>query len=125
MPKYRISIEVSDLEELRRLLFREEEKRRLAGVQGVYVVRAKTAVTTACQHVLKCRMDVAMAIVESVAEELAAAMQGTPYPEEEEELRRALQTVNELAEKLNTDQTEAVKFCCRWMGRARCQVHCP
>jgi hypothetical protein len=126
MPRYRIQIEVSDVEELRRLLFPEEgEKRKAqAGVSGVYIVRAKTAVTTACQQVLRCRMDVALTIIESTAEELVTVLQSTPYPEEEEEVRRALKTVEELAEKLQRDQTEAINFCCKWMGRIRCETQC-
>jgi hypothetical protein len=125
MPKYRVQIEVSDVEELRRLLFPEEEGRRArAGVSGVYIVRAKTAVTTACQQVLRCMMDVALAIVESTAKELAEVMRSTPHPEEEEEVNRALKVVEELAEKLQKDQTSAVDFCCKWMGRVRCQVQC-
>jgi len=123
MPKYRVQIEVSDLEELRKLLF-PEERRVTSGVLGIYIVRAKTAVTTACQHVLKCRMDIAQAIVEGALEELAEVARTTPYPEEEEEANRALEIVNKLAEKLSTDQTEAIKFCCKWMGRAKCQVEC-
>jgi microcompartment protein CcmL/EutN len=126
MPKYRVQIEANSLEELRRLLFPEEgeKKRAQAGVSGVYIVRAKTAVTTACRHVLRCMMDVALAIIESTAEELAEVMQSTPYPEEEEEARRALKVVEELAEKLQRDQADAVNFCCKWMGRIRCQVQC-
>jgi hypothetical protein len=125
MPKYRIQIEVSDLDELRRLLF-QEERRAPAGIFGVYIVRAKTAVTTACHQVLNCRMDVAMDIIEGVLEELAGVMQTAVHPEEEEEINRALKIVNDLADKLNTNQLDAVDFCCRWVGRPkhRCQVQC-
>jgi microcompartment protein CcmL/EutN len=123
MPKYRVQVEVSDLDELRRLLFPEERRARV-GVSGVYIVRAKTAVTTACQQVLKCRMEAAQAIIEGALEELAEIMRTTPYPEEEEEANRALEIINKLAEKLSTDQTEAVKFCCKWMGKVKCQVQC-
>ena len=123
MPKYRVQIEVSDLEELRRLLFPEERKAK-TGMSGVYIVRAKTAVTTACQHVLKCRMDIAQAIIGGALEEIAEVARTTPYPEEEEEANRALEIINKLAEKLGTDQTEAINFCCKWMGTTKCQVQC-
>jgi hypothetical protein len=123
MPKYRVQIEVSDLEELRRLLYPEERKPAV-GISGVYIVQAKTAVTTACEQVLRCRMNVASDILEGVLAELAEIMRSTVYPEEEEEVNRAFEIVSGLAEKLNTNQIEAVKFCCRWMGRSRCQVQC-
>ena len=123
MPKYRVQIEVSDLEELRRLLYPEERKPAV-GVSGVYIVQAKTAVTTACEQVLRCRMNIASDIVEGVLAELAEIMRSTVYPEEEEEVNRALKIVSELAEKINTNQIEAINFCCKWMGRSRCQVQC-
>ena len=123
MPKYRVQVEVSDLEELRRLLFPEERKAK-AGTSGVYIVRAKTAVTTACEQVLRCRMNIASTIIEGALEEIAEVARTTPYPEEEEEANRALEIINKLAEKLGTDQTEAVNFCCKWMGRTKCQVQC-
>jgi len=123
MPKYRVQIEVSDLEELRRLLYPEEKKAK-AGVSGVYIIEAKTAVTTACEQVLRCRMNIASDIVEGVLRELAEIMRTTVYPEEEEEVNRALKIVSELAEKINTNQIEAINFCCKWMGRSRCQVQC-
>ena len=123
MPKYRVQIEVSDLEELRRLLYPEERKAK-AGVSGVYIIEAKTAVTTACEQVLRCRMNIASDIVEGVLRELAEIMRTTVYPEEEEEVNRALKIVSELAEKINTNQIEAINFCCKWMGRSRCQVQC-
>jgi len=123
MPKYRVQIEVSDLEELRRLLY-PEEKKPAVGVSGVYIVQAKTAVTTACEQVLRCRMNVASDILEGVLAELAEIMRSTVYPEEEEEVNRAFKIVSELAEKIDKNQIEAVNFCCRWMGRSRCQVRC-
>jgi len=123
MPKYRVQIEVSDLEELRRLLY-PEEKKPAVGVSGVYIVEAKTAVTTACEQVLRCRMNIALDIVEGVIKELADVMRSTVYPEEEEEVNRALKIVSELAEKINTNQIEAVNFCCKWMGRTRCEAQC-
>jgi microcompartment protein CcmL/EutN len=123
MPKYRVQIEVSDLEELRKLLYPEEMKPQ-AGVSGVYIIRAKTAVTTACEQVLRCRMSIASTIIDSVVEELAEVMRSTAYSEEEEEASRALKIVSELAEKLSTNQTEAVNFCCKWMGKTKCQVSC-
>jgi microcompartment protein CcmL/EutN len=123
MPKYRVLIEVSDLEELKRLLY-PEEKRAEAGVAGVYIVRAKTAVTTACEQVLRCRMDIASVIIEGALEEIAEVARTTPYPEEEEEANRALKIISELAEKLGTDQTQAINFCCKWMGKTKCQVQC-
>jgi microcompartment protein CcmL/EutN len=123
MPKYRVQIEVSDLEELRRLLY-PEERSASAGVSGVYIIRAKTAVTTACQQVLRCRMNVALAIIEGVLDEIAEVARTTPYPEEEEEANKALKIVSELAEKLSTNQIEAVNFCCKWMGRTKCQASC-
>jgi microcompartment protein CcmL/EutN len=123
MPKYRVQIEVSDLEELRRLLY-PEEKRAKAGTSGIYIVKAKTAVTTACEQVLRCRTNIASTIIEGALEEIAEIARTTPYPEEEEEANRALKIISELAEKLGTDQTEAVNFCCKWMGRTKCQVSC-
>jgi len=123
MPKYRVQIEVSDLEELRRLLYPEEKKAK-AGVSGVYIIEAKTAVTTACEQVLRCRMNIASDIVEGVLRELAEIMRTTVYPEEEEEVNRALKIVSELADKISTNQIEAINFCCKWMGRSRCQVQC-
>lgn len=123
MPKYRVQIEVSDLEELRRLLYPEEKKAK-AGMSGVYIVEAKTAVTTACEQVLRCRMNIASDIVEGVLRELAEIMRSTVYPEEEEEVNRAFKIVSELAEKINTNQIEAINFCCRWMGRSKCDVQC-
>jgi hypothetical protein len=123
MPKYRVQIEVSDLEELRRLLYPEERKAK-AGVSGVYIIEAKTAVTTACEQVLRCRMNIASDILEGVLRELAEIMRSTVYPEEEEEVNRALKIVSELADKISTNQIEAINFCCKWMGRSRCQVQC-
>ena len=122
MPKYRVQVEVSDLEELRKLLFPGERSVR-AVTSGVYVVRAKTAVTAACRQVLLCRMDVAQTIIEGALEEIAEVARTTPYPEEEE-ANKALEIINKLAEKLGTDQTEAVNFCCKWMGKTKCQVQC-
>jgi microcompartment protein CcmL/EutN len=124
MPKYRVQIEVSDLEELRKLLFPSEERRGRIGIYGAHIVKAKSAVTTACHQVLRCRMDVALTIIEGVLEDLAAIMQTTPYVEEEEEVKRAMEIINELAEKLHRDHTEAVRHCCKWMGRVKCEVQC-
>jgi flagellin-specific chaperone FliS len=93
-------------------------------MSGVYIIEAKTAVTTACEQVLRCRMNVASDILEGVLAELAEVMRSTAYPEEEEEVNRAFEIVSGLAEKIDKNQIEAVKFCCRWMGRSRCEVRC-
>jgi hypothetical protein len=123
MPKYRVQVEFDSPEELKRILF-PEEKREPTAVSGVYIVRAKTAVTAACRQVLMCRMDIASTVLDGVLEELAGAMQTAVLQEEEEEINRALKIVNDLVEKLNTNQVEAVKFCCKWMGKSKCQVQC-
>jgi hypothetical protein len=59
-----------------------------------------------------------------VLAELAEIMRSTVYPDEEEEVNRAFKIVSELADKINTNQIEAINFCCRWMGRSRCEVQC-
>jgi len=124
MPKYRVLVEVSDINELRKLLFPEEERER-EGVQGAYIVTAKSAITSACQQVLRCRMDIAEDILEGMLQDLADALRTAVLPEEEEEeLDRAMRLVQDLVDKIATNQLEAVKFCCRWMGRARCEVKC-
>jgi hypothetical protein len=123
MPKFRVLIEVSDINELRKLLFPEEEKAK-EGAYGTYIVMAKSAITSACQQVLRCRMEIASNILDGVMQDLAEALRTAVLPEEEEEVNRAMKLVQELADKIATNQIEAVKFCCRWTGRSKCNVNC-
>jgi mevalonate kinase len=123
MPRYRVLVEVSDIDELRRLLFPEEERRK-EGVQGVYIITAKSAVTSACRQVLLCRMDIAENILEGTLQELAEALHTAVLEEEENEINRAMKLIQDLADKISTDQLEAIKQCCKWLGIAKCNITC-
>jgi hypothetical protein len=123
MPKYRVLVEVSSIDELRRLLFPEKERRK-EGVQGVYIITAKSAVTSACRQVLLCRMDTAESILEGALQELAEALHSAVLEEEEEEINRAIKLVQDLADKISSNQLEAIKQCCKWMGKVKCDITC-
>jgi hypothetical protein len=120
MPKYRVEIEAENEEELRKLLFpqREEVPR---GTYGFYITMAKSAITSACQQIVVGNTESGEAIVKGVMQELAQARQRTVLIPEEEEITQAMKILRELADKLKgADQTQAVEFCCNWLGRAEC-----
>jgi len=120
MPKYRVEIEAENEEELRRLLFpqREEVPR---GTYGFYITMAKSAITSACQQIVNKKMDIGRNIIKGVMQELAQARQRTVLIPEEEEITQAMKILRELADKLKgADQTQAVEFCCDWLGKTTC-----
>jgi len=120
MPKYRVEIEAENEEELRRLLFpqREEVPR---GTYGFYITMAKSAITSACQQIVVGNTESGEAIVKGVMQELAQARQRTVLIPEEEEITQAMKILRELADKLKgADQTQAVEFCCDWLGKTTC-----
>ena len=120
MPKYRLEIEAESQEELRRLLFpqREEAPR---GTYGFYITMAKSAVTSACQQIIKKRTDIGKYIINGVMQELAQARQRVVLIPEEEEISQAMKILRELADKLKgVDQTKAVEYCCEWLGKTEC-----
>jgi len=120
MPKYRVEIEAESQEELRRLLFpqREEAPR---GTYGFYITMAKSAITSACQQIVTGNVESGASIVKGVMQELAQARQRTVLIPEEEEINEAMKRLRELADKLKgADQTQAVEYCCNWLGRTEC-----
>jgi hypothetical protein len=120
MPKYRVEIEVESQEELRRLLFpqREEVPR---GTYGFYITIAKSAITSACQQIVTGNTESGESIVKGVMQELAQVRQRAVLIPEEEEINEAMKRLKELADKLKSaDQTQAVEFCCEWLGKAEC-----
>jgi hypothetical protein len=121
MPKYRVEIETESQEELRRLLFpqREEAPR---GTYGFYITMAKSAITSACRQIVAKRIESGSAIIKGVMQELAQARQRAVLIPEEEEINEAMKRLKELADKLKgADQTQAVEFCCNWLGKTKCQ----
>jgi len=61
-------------------------------------------------------------IVKGVMQELAQARQRAVLIAEDEEIaHEAMKRLRELADKLKgADQTQAVEFCCNWLGKTEC-----
>jgi hypothetical protein len=120
MPKYRVQVEVSNPEELKRILF-PEEKREAVATYGYYIVQAKSAVTAACRQIVAGNAEAGESIIRGVMGSLAQARQTATLIAEDEEIAQAMKILRELADKLkDADQTKALEYCCDWLGKTEC-----
>jgi len=131
MPRYRVQIEVDSPEELRRILFSEEKGRAVGASYGYYIAQAKSAVTAACRQIVGIEregivirpggIDMAKNIIRGTMEFLVQARQRATLIAEDEEIAQAIRILKELADRLKgADQTEALEYCCNWMGKTEC-----